>query len=316
MENGILRYLLEVNKLERQMYTQRRIFEQLKRDAQRLGVKRNIPLPKDVVVDQHQDNWLAFGWLISAVLVIFEVPFVTAILSVFTNLNTLMIIVLGILSAMFFFILNMHLLRKRAIKKDKKKAKEINLNRQADYLACVSKDNQRIERENIYKAGLKEQGKLVMAEYDKTAQTLARLYSLNVIHPKYRNLVAISSFCEYFETGRCTQLEGHEGAYNIFEQEVRLDRIVTKLDVIAEKLNEIKTSQYYLYQAVREANNTLVHIRNANQKMMESLDSIRENTALIEYNTRCAASNTEAIGNMMVIQELLKQWPNGKDMER
>lgn len=145
----------------------------------------------------------------------------------------------------------------------------------------------------------------IRQEQTKTKQALASVYSLNVIHPKYRNLVAVASFCEYFETGRCSQLEGHEGAYNIYEQEIRLDRIITKLDVIISKLEEIKNNQYVLYQSIMQANNVLNRIDKANYQMLCSLDTIQKNSELIEYNTRCANSRAEAIADMMVIQQML-----------
>lgn len=72
---------------------------------------------------------------------------------------------------------------------------------------------------------------------------------------KYQNFVMISSIHEYICSGRCSTLEGHEGAYNILEMELRLDRIEGKLDNIIQKLNQIKDNQYTIYYAIQEAKN-------------------------------------------------------------
>lgn len=76
--------------------------------------------------------------------------------------------------------------------------------------------------------------------------TLRFLYDKNIIHEKYRGLIPVSSFCDYFDTGRCDTLTGHEGAYNLYEAELRQDRIIDKLESIEGKLDEIKKNQYYL----------------------------------------------------------------------
>lgn len=118
--------------------------------------------------------------------------------------------------------------------------------------------------------------------YNQTAnacvKTLKELYDMNIIFPKYRNLVAISQIYEYFMSGRCTQLEGHEGAYNIFESELRQNIIINKLNDVLNQLEQIKQNQYMIYQAIQEAN---LH-----------LAQIESNTEAIKYNTAVTAENS------------------------
>lgn len=89
---------------------------------------------------------------------------------------------------------------------------------------------------------------------EKSKALLRQMYSIGVIYPKYQNLIAISSFYDYLMSGRCSELEGHEGAYNIYEMEARLDRIVTQLDIVIAKLDKIQQNQYMLYRAIQEGN--------------------------------------------------------------
>ena len=80
------------------------------------------------------------------------------------------------------------------------------------------------------------------------------MYSLDVIFPKYRNIIAVSSFYEYLLSGRCDKLEGAEGAYNIFESELRMNLIINKIDDVIKHLEKIEQHQYMLYSAIQENN--------------------------------------------------------------
>ena len=91
-------------------------------------------------------------------------------------------------------------------------------------------------------------------------------------------------------------MEGSNGAYNIYEQETRTDIIIGKLDTIIEKLDEIKTSQYFIYNEIKEAKNSLEAINdqllinnNLNTVQVEQLNSVINNTKDIAYNTKVTA---------------------------
>ena len=83
---------------------------------------------------------------------------------------------------------------------------------------------------------------------------LDRAYSCNVIYPTYRNPVAVTSFHDYLQSNRCDRLDGHEGAYNLFNVESRLDKIITRLDLIGSQLEAIRNTQYMLYTTMKESN--------------------------------------------------------------
>ncbi len=89
---------------------------------------------------------------------------------------------------------------------------------------------------------------------EETQDTLLQMYSLDVIFPKYRNIIAVSSFYEYLLSGRCDKLEGAEGAYNIFESELRMNLIINKIDDVIKHLEKIEQHQYMLYSAIQENN--------------------------------------------------------------
>ena len=97
---------------------------------------------------------------------------------------------------------------------------------------------------------------------EESQQLLDKLYELNVIFPKYRDLVAVSQMYEYVASGRCNTLSGYEGAYNLYEQELRMNIVISQLEDIYDQLEEISTNQYMLYSAICESNNLLLEVAN------------------------------------------------------
>lgn len=79
---------------------------------------------------------------------------------------------------------------------------------------------------------------------------LKKHYSAGLIYPKYQNFVAVAQIYEYLDSGRCDSLVGANGAYNLFEQEMRANTIIVQLDQIYSKLEEIRQLQISIYQAV------------------------------------------------------------------
>ena len=83
------------------------------------------------------------------------------------------------------------------------------------------------------------------------------LYSLDIVFPKYRNLAAIATMSEYLETGRCEGLKGPDGAYNLYESEMRANRVIDQLDEVNRNLKQIMSNQYLLYQSFEDMSQTL-----------------------------------------------------------
>jgi len=132
------------------------------------------------------------------------------------------------------------------------------------------------------------------------------LYAFDVIFGKYRNVVALSTFYEYLMAGRCTQLEGADGAYNIYENELRTNMIIEKLD-------EIKDNQYMTYSALKAINNSLDYLESTMSTALNSIqkdvahiaqnsDVIAHNTAITAYYSKVNAELTNALGYMVAFK--------------
>ncbi len=102
----------------------------------------------------------------------------------------------------------------------------------------------------------------------RAREELKAHYEKNLIHPKYQNFLAVAQIYDYLDTGRCDRLEGPEGAYNIFEFELRMNTIISDLRVIQQKLDEVIEIQYSICSALRGISATL-------GAMSSQLDSIQ-----------------------------------------
>lgn len=125
-----------------------------------------------------------------------------------------------------------------------------------------------------------------------TRQILERYYSQDVIYPKYRNLPALTSIYEYLITGRCEGLTGPYGAYNIYEDEVRRDMIISQLSTVIQNLEKIKQNQYLLYGEVQKMQRTTSRIEDELRQMKEDSSQIASLTALNAYYSDLNARNT------------------------
>ena len=99
---------------------------------------------------------------------------------------------------------------------------------------------------------------------------LEQLYAENVIFPKYRNLVAITAINEYLLSGRCDKLEGPDGAYNLYEMELRQNIIIAQLSSIIDNLEQIRSNQYSLYEELQKSNFTINEILSETRRMNET----------------------------------------------
>lgn len=304
----ITQYLKDVAALECQLYTQNRLQKNLRDKLETMGHARSFEEPKDGSQEAE-----VFGGIASFLYFFAGLTFLLLPMSLFAAIIAFLIGLLrdlnvGFLSFTLWCYLIMSLIvivicyyferREKATKK-KRYAEELK-----KYRAAIQADRKRVEREMVWRRDLLEQWHRVKEKRVETQNALDSLYAVGLIHPKYRKLVAVATFYDYFDTGRCSALTGPGGAYDTYEYEQRMGRIETKLDVIISKLDEIIANQQYIGDLMREANATLYRIEKQNDNMIRSMNNIQENTALTEYNSRCAAQSAAVMEHIAVYHAL------------
>lgn len=143
----------------------------------------------------------------------------------------------------------------------------------------------------------------------ETKNDLQTLYDKNIIFEKYRNFVAMCSIYEYFSSGRVDTLEGPNGAYNLYESELRQNLIVNSLDKISSNLEVVKSNQFILYNELinnsKELNTKLSDISNSLNKTLHSVKNIEglsritaESSYINAYCSQVTAENSTLMSTM------------------
>ena len=129
----------------------------------------------------------------------------------------------------------------------------------------------------------------------ESRRNLEKLYASDWLYLKYRSLPAVTTIYEYFLSGRCTELTGPDGAYNLYESELRQNIIIEKLENIEKKLDQIQQNQFLLYTEMQRANQISQEIAQDTKAILSQTKEIAWNTKCTAYFSEVTAKNTEAI---------------------
>jgi len=133
------------------------------------------------------------------------------------------------------------------------------------YDAMANEENLRMSNEKAQKQLYEDQLNEIHELISRTKTTLSSLYKVNILHDKYQNLVAVASIYDYLSTGRTTSLirVGNDpGAYNIYEEDVRIGKIMSVIEMVGNQIintvtevaESVQYQQQALYDAVCEGN--------------------------------------------------------------
>lgn len=158
-----------------------------------------------------------------------------------------------------------------------------------------------VTRDQAAVATAEEAIRQIDAHLQETQALLTRYYDLNIIFPKYRNMVAMTTMYEYFASGRCSELTGPDGAYNLYEAELRQNLIINKLDVIIKELGAIQQNQHMLYQEMQRTRGVIQDIRKDVRDILENTSDIAKSSHITALCSQVTAQNTEAIKCLTLI---------------
>lgn len=269
-ENELRQYLEDVYTLEKEKYCTEQAMERTSRIKDGLGVERDIRPQKSYAVESAAGYLLAYYPVVGFVFVLgflfafyYKVAFTTYLL------------ICGVLLFIVFM---------GALAVDFKKGKRYQNEAKIEKI----KDQQRVAEELKLVPGYEKNIEEYKNNIAMCDETLMRLYNLNVIFPKYRNFPAVSQMLEYISSGRCEELTGQAGAYNLYEMELRQNLIISRLEDISEQLDEIKENQYMLYSAICQTNNILSGV-------YDSAKATAYNTSVIAMNTAICARYSNVV---------------------
>ena len=163
--------------------------------------------------------------------------------------------------------------------------------------AVLTADKQYAEEQRAaqqaYHLALAEVQKLD-APFEDTQKLLSRIYDADIIFPKYRNMVAMCTMYEYFASGRCTELMGPTGAYNLYEAELRQNLIINQLEKVNANLEQVKQNQYILYQGIAETNKVLGEVSADIKGVLNMTTDIAISSRITAFCSQITAKNAVA----------------------
>ena len=299
----LIDYLENVIDLEKTVYIQDKLETDLKNRIDMLGRERDIPNP----VEKHpsfRQCWeggyscgSVIGVLVGGLTGLFTsegflYAIINAVIRGIGGMITGMII--GALLTPLWYIIGYFLAESRL--RDAMQEREMK----------VSKDKKRVQQEKEQAKRLTYVLNDLREKKEETKALLRRFYDHGPIYETYQNIVAVCSFYEYLKSGKCDTLRGHEGAYNIYDTERRLDLILVKLDAILSNLEAIKNTQVKLYTTLKEGNRKMDALLTESVKQSNMLATSIEQNEIIVYNTERTKDELR-LANNLKIYELTKR---------
>lgn len=160
-----------------------------------------------------------------------------------------------------------------------------------EFEQLLKDDKVRVQDENIIKGGIQRQIDGLEEKYRKSKKVLEGFYSYYILNEKYwHDIVAICTFYQYLCEKRTYCLEfdrktGDKGAYNIYANELQLGVIISKLDLVLDKLDQIADNQNMLKSIMIDANKKVDNLSNNIVDMSRQINSsIQQQTAIEAYN--------------------------------
>lgn len=106
---------------------------------------------------------------------------------------------------------------------------------------------------------------------DVAVMAFYKFLETGFVYKTYQDIVPICQFIQYLESGRCDTLEGPNGCYNLYEQELRQNTIINRLDRIESCLSMIQSNQLLMAR-------TLMSIEATSEAMYQLACNVAETT--------------------------------------
>lgn len=124
-------------------------------------------------------------------------------------------------------------------------------------------------------------------------ESLAKLYSENLLPQKYRNFATVATMFEWLATGRCTSIYGHGGLFDTYEDYKQHEAIITKIDEVGKRLDCIESNQDILISEVQRSNeiaektyNSVKNVEKTQERIAYDVEKIKTNSNIMLYNQR------------------------------
>lgn len=289
--NDLLKYMGIVLDMEKNVYIEQQTLNKLQNQADCLGIARNYKKPDEVedVLNIATIFAIFFLSIVLGVIVYAALRIGSCILTLtmYTLQPAVCLRFSGIVTVLSIIILIGIAVREQLTRKREYR------DRLNEYNEKVFNDSVRVQNELPKKQYILSQCNTLSQMLTNSRSKLRNIYSCDILAPKYRNIIAVSSIYEYLKNGRTKGLEmngSDEGAYNKFESELRLNKIITNTDIIIQKLDVVIENQRELANTMRNAQNSINHLitstNNMSAQLQSGINNLNASVELSNYQQR------------------------------
>ncbi|MCL2377611.1 MAG: hypothetical protein FWC77_00635 [Defluviitaleaceae bacterium] len=190
-------------------------------------------------------------------------------------------------------------------------------NHLAHHQKLVKKEALRLSTETAQKKLYEKQTERIKEQITHAKNALSALYGTNILHSKYQNFVAAASIFDYLSTGRTYSLvrvSDDPGAYNIYEDDVRVRRIVNVFGKVGTQIvsvvrglaSDIRSLNMSVCNAIEEASKMQMA---SSSEVIDGLKSINHSVEINRFNNEVNNRHLEKIAEYSRIQaDAQREW--------
>lgn len=299
-------YVNTVVELERDLRTMNISIGNLKKQRSQLGHKVNLTAPVEYVIQEPEYNRAGDVSAIGIAIGLVAIGICSYKISAYHGAAVFLLFLFAITACI---VLAVRFGRKKADKERYKSLVKFNkedyLQRWNNYQSQLTYYNNKFEKETQMITVVESDIAALTKKYNDTLDLLNKYYDLNVIYPSYRNIATMAMFAQYLNTGRCSKLEGHEGCYNLYESEKRQDLIITQLDTVLQKLDQIRDNQYELMTTLETSNKNIEQLTSYSRDALDEAKAAKEHLKAIEWQTEQSNRTNQATQRYILTRDLL-----------
>lgn len=192
-------------------------------------------------------------------------------------------------------------------KENEKATKEYGIAKE-NYKRRLYDENTRISNESKRRDLLLYQKSKLIDKRRESKKLLDSFYNIVGIDAKFRNLIPIAYMDEFMRLGIATKLEGADGLYYLTRRDLRedqinatLERIVEKLDVIIDNLEDIKGELIDINKKCDSILNETIRMSKNIDQGNRTLSELKDKTEVLTYYTERNNRELEYQNFMMYI---------------
>ena len=142
--------------------------------------------------------------------------------------------------------------------------------------------------------------KKLMNEQDNISADLDRVYAEGIVHESYQNVDDVSYLFHYIDTGRCFELTGPHGAYNLLATERYRENVESGLRDISSELRHLESRLSVSYSSLSDRiNNIELSNQEFHNKFARLSTDMQQHLDNLSYNMLSYSSELDKLDDIL-----------------